>query len=98
MMICHGKEILGSSTFVQCYKFLRIPILGFPILNYFFKPNFGWMSVMFNKPFILFTAFIIHMPPKPVSLFRLALRPPMRPYSELGILEPFRCFVLLQRL
>src|SRR6185437_9377034 len=62
-----------------------------------FIAKLGWMSIMGYMIFIIIASFFVHFSRIPITLSRNSLRAPVRPYSKLGVAEPFRVFVLFKR-
>src|SRR5258708_7455834 len=97
MVHAHAHEILRACPLVEPDQMVRIKLVTLPGLDDVFEAGLRWVSVVLQVPLVLPLALYVHVARVPVSRFRRRLRPPVRPYAELGVTKPLRHFILLQR-
>ena len=96
MVIGQCDEYPRAGVFVARDQLIRIPIQQGPLGAKLFVAESRWRPVMFQLIFVLPLVFYIHVACVPVPSFGHALRTPMSPDAEFGILVPFRGLVIEQ--
>src|SRR5574344_2068522 len=94
MMICQGEKILGSGILVQFHQFIRVPLFSLPLMYPILKAEFRGVTHCIKLIIIMAIAFDIHLSGIPITVFRLALRSPMSPYTEFRISKPLRAIII----
>jgi hypothetical protein len=74
-----------APAFYTAHQILGIELGAFPQWNQILIPKFRGMSVMFEVIFVLRLGLDIHVAGVPIASFQSGLRPPMRPYTKLGV-------------
>src|SRR5665213_3264073 len=73
-------------------------MLRLPFVNDILETIGGRMTVFLQVRNIVRAALNIHFARIPIAVFRLALRPPMRPDAELRVAKPFRRLIIRERI
>ena len=94
MVVRESEEEASARFLIPVDQLIWLPVQKCPLRAQILVPKAGWVSVVFKVVFVLLRSFQVHVPCVPVTLFRNALRTPVRPNSKLGVLIPFRSFVL----
>ena len=94
MVIGEREDEACARFLVAIQEFLWLPIQKRPLRAQILISKLGWVSVVLHMIFVLLRAFDVHVSCLPVALFRNTLWAPVGPDSELGILIPFRSFVI----
>src|SRR6185312_2270920 len=97
MVHSHAYEILRAGFFIEFNEFLRFETFGFPMRDRVFIAEFRRMTVGFDVLVVLRASLHVHVPRIPIAVFNRGLRSPVRPNTELRVMEPFGNFVLTQR-
>ena len=98
MVIGQSDEYLCACIFVACNQLVRVPVQQGPLCAKVLVPEPRRRTEVFKLIFVLALVLDIHIARIPVPGFGNALRTPVSPYAELGILVPIRRFVLEQRI
>ena len=85
---CH--EVACTHALVEADQLLGVPVLGFPVVAEVFQSECGRVAEVVDVPVVLAAALVVHEAGVPVAVLGVALRSPVCPDAELGILEPFR--------
>src|SRR5688500_17519713 len=96
-MYAHADEVLRAGSDIAIHQRFRIELLRLPQRDDVLVTELGWMSVMLHMMGIVRMPGDIHEARVPVARTRDGLRPPVRPDTELGVAEPPRRLVSLQR-
>ena len=97
VMHAHAEEVLCASLLVETHQTIRVPFLCFPDIDQILVTDLGRMTIRFAVVQVLRLALHVHVARVPVAVFDRRLRSPMSPDAELGIAEPVRNLVGLQR-
>ena len=81
-------EILRAVFFVERQQLVGVKVRRLPDMNDVLEAVGGRMAVFQEVRFVIGAALDIHAARIPVAVFRLALRPPVRPDAELRVAEP----------
>src|ERR1035438_1107378 len=76
---------------------IRIPLVRLPDADNVLVADLGRMTKIGEMVPVLLRALHIHESCVPVSVFNCRLRPPVRPYAELGVTKPLGHRIGLQR-
>ena len=93
VVITQSHEITCPYALIETNQRIRFPLFRLPFVNHILETEIFRVTVLFYMHIILPLARIIHVAGIPVTRFRLTLRSPMRPNTELGIAEPVRTFI-----
>ncbi len=94
VMLTEGHEIAGTHVLVELHQGVGVELVGFPFVNHILETELRGVAILRHVVDVLLTACEIHLAGIPVAVFRLALRTPVGPDSELGVFEPFGAFPL----
>src|SRR5882672_2477119 len=97
MVYAHAHEIFRARLLVESNQMVWIELVALPGFNNVFKSRFRRMSKVLQMPLVLPLTLDVHVARIPVSRLRRRLRPPVRPYTKLGVAIPLRDLILLQR-
>ena len=92
VVVAQGHEVAGTHALVEVDQFFGIPVLCFPVVAQVFESEGGRVAEMADVPVVGTRTLIVHEAGIPVAGLSMALRSPMCPDTELGVLEPFRAF------
>ena len=98
MVIGQSDEYLRACIFVARNQLVRVPVQQGPLCAKILVSEPRRRTEMFKLIFVLALVLDIHVAGVPVPGFGDALRTPVSPNAELGILVPIRRFVLEQRI
>ena len=98
VVVGQSEEIAGSGFFVKLHQSVGVPVLRFPLMNPVLEAPAARMVARVDVVFVLAAALDVHVAGVPVTVLRLALRPPVGPDTELGVAEPFRALPCRQAL
>ena len=97
-MVAKDKEVLSAATLVASHKAVGLPTLGLEERQDVLVAKLRRVPVVLAVEFVFVIALHVHLASHPVAAAFHALCSPMSPNTELGIAEPLRRLVLLQRL
>src|SRR5208283_156296 len=93
VVIGESEEEARPGFLIAVQERLGLPVQQRPLRAQVLVTEARGRTVMREMILVLRLPFQVHVPGVPVPLLRNALRAPVRPDSELGILIPFRSFV-----
>ena len=94
----HSHEVFRARLLVELHQVIGIELVGRPHLADVFVAELRGMAKARDVILILRAALNVDVARIPVAILRDRLRSPMRPDAKLGIAEPLRNLVGLQRL
>ena len=92
-----GSEIFGTRFFEQGEQVVGIEFFGFPERDEIGIAEFGGMSVCFEVMAIIVFIFYVELAGIPFATFGNRIGTPVEINTELGISEPFRRLIVLER-
>src|SRR5580698_11003598 len=97
MVHAHADEVLRAGLRVQIHQVLGVPLVALEQGDQVFVARLGRMPVGLEMVFILWSALDIHVAREPITILYAGLRSPMGPNAKLGIAEPLRNAVGVER-
>src|SRR5208282_4201187 len=97
VVVGQTHEIFCTGIHIELHQFVGVPRLCLPQIVNLHEACLGWMPIVLHMVVILWVSLYVHLSGIPVSRLGYALCGPMSPYAELGVAEPIRCPVSLQR-
>jgi len=98
VMVRERNEQFRACAAVEIHQLVGLPIQKRPLGAKVLIAELRWMSVMLQMVAILPLVIDIHVARIPIAVLGDALRTPVIPDAELGILVPFGALVLTKRL
>ena len=96
-MHAHADEVLRSRFLIERHQVLGIKTLRLPGGDHVLEADLRRVPVFLEVVLVLLVSLDVHVPGVPVAIFGRGLRAPVGPDAELGVAEPFRRAVGLQR-
>ena len=93
----HADEVLSPGFLVELHEAIGIPLLGLPQRDDVLVAELGRVAVMLEVILVVAAALLVDAAGVPVAIHRHGLRTPVGPDAELGVAEPVRALVLLER-
>ena len=94
----HAHEVLGPGLLVELHQAIGIPLLGLPQGDDVLVAELRGVAVMLEVVLVVLAALLVHAAGVPVAVHGHGLRTPVGPDAELGVAEPVRTLVLLERI